>query len=69
MERHQGLLRELQKLAVDGKNKFTLTHFGVFLTHFSLLDNIHKSDLVFHLFFWEFNSFVLTHTPALMIAI
>lgn len=40
VQRHQGLLKELQKLAVDGTNKFTLTHFGVFLTQFSLLENV-----------------------------
>lgn len=30
VQRHHGLLRELQKLAVDGTSKILLTHFGVF---------------------------------------
>lgn len=48
VQRHQHLLKELQKLAVDGTNKFTLTHFGVLLTQFSLLENV--AGLIWHLF-------------------
>lgn len=31
VQRHHSLLKELQKLAFDGTNKFTRTHFDVFI--------------------------------------
>lgn len=32
VQRHQSLLKELEKLAFDGTDKFTQTHFDVFIT-------------------------------------
>lgn len=46
VQRHHSLLKELQKLAFDGMNKFTQTHFDVFITQILEVEKC-KNDPVF----------------------